>query len=136
MRLPSFIARALPLVAFFLPAAAHADATQTVAQVAGLFNIFVGLMLTAAILTFATGFGLWCTRIGTWPSYRTEAVKIMEWSVVILFVLVVLLAIVQFFQNHRQVASYILSIIVILFIIWVIVVLASAPKAEKKEEKK
>ena len=127
------ILRALPFLAAFAPAAAYA---QSIAGVVGLFNIFVGLMLTAAILTYAIGFIIWCTRLGTWPSYRTEAVKVMEWSVVILFVLVVLLAIVQFFQNHTRTAAYIASFIVIAVIIGAIVVLAAGAKGEEKKEEK
>ena len=95
-RLPHVALRFLGAPALILPAVANAETTFT--QVIGLFNIFVGLMLTVALFTYGLGFFLWLCRLGTWPTYRTEAIKIMEWSVVILFVLVVLLAIVQFFQ--------------------------------------
>ena len=103
-------------------------------QAIGLFNIFVGIMLTVALFTYGLGFILWLCRLGTWPTYRTEAIKIMEWSVVILFVLVVLLAIVQFFQNHRQAATWVVSIIIGIFIIWVIVYLAAHSGGGKKKE--
>ena len=137
MRPLKIISRALPLLVACAPFSAYGQATQTVSMIVGFFNIFVGLMLTAAILTFTVGFIMWCTRLGTWPSYRTEAVKVMEWSVVILFVLVVILAIVQFFQNHSRTASYIISFIIIVAIIWIIVVLAADSEGgEKKEEKK
>src|SRR3989344_8156157 len=106
---------------------------QTFSRVLGVFNVFVGLMLTAALLTYATGFIVWVIRLGTWPSYRTEAIKIMEWSVVILFVLVVLLAIVQFFQNHPRTAGMIISFIVAAILIWIIVVLAAKSGGEKEE---
>jgi|SRR3989338_4313859 len=109
---------------------------QTFSRVLGVFNVFVGLMLTAALLTYATGFIVWVIRLGTWPSYRTEAIKIMEWSVVILFVLVVLLAIVQFFQNHPREGSYVASIIVLLLFVGIIIYLVSHSGGEKKEEKK
>src|SRR3989338_2431657 len=109
---------------------------QTFSRVLGVFNVFVGLMLTAALLTYATGFIVWVIRLGTWPSYRTEAIKIMEWSVVILFVLVVLLAIVQFFQYHPKEAGWVVSVIVGLIIIWIILYLAAHSGGEKKEEKK
>jgi hypothetical protein len=103
----------------------------------GIFNIFVGLMLTVALLTYALGFVMWVVRLGTWPSYRTEAVKIMEWSVAILFVLVVLLIIVQFFQMHTQAGLWILSAIVIIGIVWLIiwVLMDSGGEKEEKEEK-
>ena len=122
------------------PALAYAgDANTNVAagasftQAIGLFNIFVGIMLTVALFTYGLGFILWLCRLGTWPTYRTEAIKIMEWSVVILFVLVVLLAIVQFFQNHRQAATWVVSIIIGIFIIWVIVYLAAHSGGGKKK---
>ena len=103
-------------------------------QVVGLFNIFVGLMLTVALLTYGLGFALWLCRLGTWPTYRTEAIKIMEWSVVVLFVLVVLLAIVQFFQYHPRQAGFVVSIVVGIIVIWVILYLAahSGGGAKKK----
>ncbi|GEM_PF-885936 len=107
----------------------------TFTQIIGLFNIFVGLMLTVAILTYGLGFFLWLCRLGTWPTYRTEAIKIMEWSVVVLFVLVVLLAIVQFFQYHPREAAWVVSIVVGIIIIWVILYLAAhSGGGEKKDE--
>lgn len=133
-RLPhaaSGIALALA-IALALPAIASAETTFT--QVIGLFNIFVGLMLTVALFTYFLGFFLWLTRLGTWPTYRTEAIKIMEWSVVILFVLVVLLAIVQFFQFHPREAAFVVSVLVAIIIVWIILYLASRPKEKKKEE--
>ncbi len=104
------------------------------AQAIGIFNVFVGLMLTVALFTYGWGFILWFCRLGTWPSYRTEAVKIMEWSVVILFVLVVLMAIVQFFQNHPRQATYLLSLIVGVIVIAVIVYLAAHSGGGEKKE--
>jgi len=120
----------LSLATFLLPQVASA---QTVAQAAGLFNVFVGLMLVSAMLAYGIGFVVWAVRLGTWPTYRTEAIKIMEWSVVILFVLVVLLAIVQFFQNHPRTAGMIISFIVAAILIWIIVVLAAKSGGEKEE---
>ncbi|PIR83702.1 hypothetical protein COU18_03445 [Candidatus Kaiserbacteria bacterium CG10_big_fil_rev_8_21_14_0_10_51_14] len=105
----------------------------TIPQVIGLFNVFVGLMLTVAILLFCAGFITWIARLGTWPSYRTEAIKIMEWSVVVLFVLVVLLAIVQFFQNHPRAAGYVVSTIVLLVVLGAIFVVLF--RSGEKEEK-
>ena len=119
----TFLAMAAPVVA----------SAQTLTKAVGVFNVFVGLMLTAAILTFGTGFVVWIIRLGTWPTYRTEAIKIMEWGVVILFVLVVLLMIVQFFQNHARAATYIVSTIVLILLAFVIIRMAAA-KSEKKEE--
>lgn len=131
-RLPYAASGFLAAIALALPAIARAETTFT--QVIGLFNIFVGLMLTVALLTYGLGFFLWITRLGTWPTYRTEAIKIMEWSVVILFVLVVLLAIVQFFQFHPREAAFVVSVLVAIIIVWIILYLASRPKEKKKEE--
>lgn len=104
-------------------------------HVIGFFNIFVGLMLATALVLYGTGFIMWLCRLGTWPSYRTEALRIMEWSVVVLFVLVVLLAIVQFFQGHPRTASYVVSTIVVLLVVGG-ALFAAAKSGEKKEEKK
>ncbi len=129
--LTRFSLSAAPIVAL-TPIVAHA---QALSRVVGLFNAFVGLMLTAAILSYCVGFVVWIIRLGTWPTYRTEAIKIMEWSVVILFVLVVLLAIVQFFQNHPQTAAYVVSTIAILLIAGIILFLATKGVEKEKEEK-
>lgn len=104
------------------------------AQAIGVFNVFVGLMLTVALFTYGLGFILWLCRLGTWPTYRTEAVKIMEWSVVILFVLVILMAIVQFFQNHPRQATYVVSIIVGIIVVWIILYLATHSGGEEKKK--
>ena len=133
-RLPHVALRFLGAPALILPAVANAETTFT--QVIGLFNIFVGLMLTVALFTYGLGFFLWLCRLGTWPTYRTEAIKIMEWSVVILFVLVVLLAIVQFFQYHPKEAGYVVSAIVAIVIIWIILYLAAHSGEGKKKATK
>ena len=132
--LPHVALRFLGALALILPAVANAETTFT--QVIGLFNIFVGLMLTVALFTYGLGFFLWLCRLGTWPTYRTEAIKIMEWSVVILFVLVVLLAIVQFFQYHPKEAGYVVSAIVAIVIIWIILYLAAHSGEGKKKATK
>src|SRR3989338_6390335 len=108
----------LTSVAFLLYAVPTVVAAQTITQAVGLFNVFVVRWV----------------RLGTWPSYRTEAITIMEWSVVILFVLVVLLGIVQFFQEHRRAAAYIVSTIVLVLLIGAIVVIATKGKKEVKKE--
>ncbi len=119
----------LSLATAFLPSVALA---QTFGQVVRLFNTFVGLMLVAAILTYCVGFVIWIVRLGTWPTYRTEGIKIMEWSVVILFVLVVILMVVQFFRDHPYAATYTVSAIILALIIWAVIVIMQQP--EKKEE--
>ncbi len=141
MRIPDYFLRLLAPLAIAFPAVAGAgtplvagSAGPSFTQAIGLFNIFVGIMLTVAFLTYGLGFILWLCRLGTWPTYRTEAIKIMEWSVVILFVLVVVLAIVQFFQYHPKEAAWVISIIVGIIIIWVILYLAAHSGGAKKEE--
>lgn len=116
------------LYALSFPFVAHA---QVLTRVVELFNIFVGLLLTASILTFATGFVVWITRLGTWPTYRTEGVKIMEWAVVQLFVLVVLLMIVQLFRDHPDWGARLVALIVIVGIIIIVLSFAKEKKPEK-----
>ena len=122
-------------VALFALVIPEVVSAQAVSQAIGLFNVFVGFMLVAALLAYGIGFVVWLIRLGTWPTYRTEAIKIMEWSVVILFVLVVLLGVVQFFQKHPRAAWYTVSVVVAAIIVWVIVLMA-AKGGGKEDEKK
>lgn len=121
-------------LAFLTTVAPMMASAQALTKAVGTFNVFVGLMLTASILVFGTGFVVWSVRLGTWPTYRTEGVRIMEWGVVILFVLVVILAIVQFFQSHARAAAYIVSTIVLILVAAAILVMAA--KGEKKKEER
>lgn len=122
-------------MALTLVVPALAGAANSVTQAVGVFNVFVGLMLTAALLIYGVGFVVWLVRLGTWPTYRTEGIKIMEWAVVVLFVLVVLLAIVQFFQYHPRQAGIVGSLIVAILIVWMIVYLAThSGGGEKKKD--
>lgn len=110
--------------------------TEAVSRIVGVFNVFVGLMLAVALIVYFGGFAMWWVRLGTWPSYRTEAIKVMEWAVVILFVLVVLLGIVQFFQNHQGAAAYVISVLVAVGIMWIILYLMRhTGEKEKKSDK-
>jgi hypothetical protein len=102
--------RLLPLAVLLFPSAASA---QVISEIAGLFNIMVGLMLVFSFLFFFGGFGLWFTRLGTFPTYRDEAIKLMEWGVVVLFVLAVLLFVVQFVQKHAAVAAFLVGIAIV-----------------------
>ena len=72
--------------------------------VIALFNIVVGLMLVLSFLMMGGGLMLWYVRLGTWPTYRDEAIGYMQWAVSILFVLVVLLGVAQFVQAHKAVS--------------------------------
>ena len=100
-----------------------------------LLNIFAGLLLTAALLTYGLGFVMWITRLGSWPSYRTEGIKVIEWSTAILFVLVVMLMITNFFRDHSSLATYITAAIVVFIVLAVIISIATAPSEEKKPAK-
>ena|SRR3989344_1489442 len=118
------------LATSFVPSFASA---LTLVQVVQLFNIFVGLMLTAALLMFFGGLWVYFARLGTWPSHRDTAIKIMEWGVGILFVLIVILAIVQFFEKYPTIASMIAGGIVLLGVLYLGFTMARASAAAKKE---
>ena len=122
-----------PPLAGLMPSLAFA---QTVSRAVGLFNIFVGLMLVAAFLAYGAGFVVWVTRLGSWPNFRTQGIHIMEWTPVILFVLIVLLAIVHFFQGNPGAAAGVLAVIVFLLIIWAILALMRGAKSEEDTRKK
>lgn len=121
----------LPLSIVLLPSAASA---QVLSQVSGLFNIMVGLMLVFAFLFFFGGLGMWAVRLGTWPTYRDEAIRLMQWGVVILFVLAALLAIVQFVQTHVAVATFLAGIVIVIGVAWMVVTVSQA-KGEDDEKK-
>src|SRR3989344_3514338 len=94
----------------FLPQTASA---LTFPQVVGLFHIAVGLILTGIVLLFITGFSVYIARLNTWPSHRDAAIRVLEWAVVMLFVLLVVLAMVNAIQNHGAIALPILAFVVI-----------------------
>ncbi|MDB5238136.1 MAG: hypothetical protein JWM46_406 [Candidatus Kaiserbacteria bacterium] len=119
-----------PLALLLLPGIASA---QTMTAVVGVFNIFVGLMLAAAFLLYFGGLVVWFIRLGTWPTYRDEAIEYMQWAVAVLFVLVVLLALVQFVQNHTATAMLVLGFIIVGLVAWAVFTVASAPDASEEE---
>jgi len=126
--------RLLRLAPLFILTLPYAASAQSLTQAAGLFNIFVGLMLVAALLTYGLAFVMWVSRLGTWPSNRTEAIKIMEWAVAILFVLIVLLGVVQFFRDHAATATYITGAVILALIVWAVFMIAKG-SGEEEEEK-
>lgn len=93
----------------------------------------VGLMLVFAFIFFFSGLGMWFVRLGTWPTYRDEAIAYMQWGVVILFVLAVLLAVVQFVQEHTAIASFVVGIVLVVAVAWMVVTLSQSKKSEEKE---
>lgn len=123
-------ARALPLFALLaLPEICFA---QTLASWVGLFNIMVGIVLVAAFLFYGGGMVMWVVRRNTWPTNRDEAIHVLEWSVTILFVLIVLLAIVHFTQVHTDIVLIIIAIVIVFFVARLIA--QSGGKGEEKHE--
>lgn len=120
----------LPAGVLLLPSAASA---QVLSQVSGLFNIMVGLMLVFSFLFFFGGLGMWFVRLGTWPTYRDEAIRLMQWGVVVLFVLAALLAFVQFVQKHVAIASLLAGLVVVAIVAWVFVTLSTAKGDDEKK---
>ena len=119
----------LPLLIVTLPY--RADAI-TFVQFLNLFNIFVGFFLAATLLIFFGGLGAYISRLGTWPNHRDQALKVMEWAVAMLFVLIVLVAIVQAFERHTAAVMAVIAAIIILLIIY----MAFHAFSQKEEEKR
>ena len=61
---------------------------------------------------------LWYVRLGTWPTYRDEAIAYMQWAVSILFVLVVLLGVAQFVQTHMAVSMLAIGAVVAAVVVY------------------
>jgi amino acid transporter len=101
----------------------------------GLFNVVVGLMLTASILAMCGGLMLWYIRWGPSPSYRDDAIDIMQWGVAILFVLVVLLYVAQFVQENQALVTMVAVVFIVALVAYFIAKEAlSSGKVEKKKE--
>lgn len=93
----------------------------TITEILAFFNLFAGLMLSISIIVFLGGFVLYVARIGTWPTYREVAVRIMRWGVTILFALVVILGLQQALLAHLMVAAVIGALIIIGLLVWALV---------------
>ncbi len=104
----------------------------TGADIFGLFNIFVGLMLVGAIIAFVAGLIVWMVRIGTIG--RSEGIRIMEWGVVTLFVLVVLVAVQQYFISHPAAVTALIAIIAILFVGYIVIEVIKGSGGGGKDE--
>lgn len=70
---------------------------MTLSQFVGIFNIFVGILLVAAMLLFFGGFVVYLTRLGT--ERRADGLAYMKDGLTVLFVLIILLGIVQLIQR-------------------------------------
>ncbi len=103
----------------------------TVNDILSLFNIFVGLMVAAAIILLVGGLIVWLVCLGT--PRRSQGIRIMEWGVVILFVLVVLLAIIQFFVGHPAATTVAISVIIAIFIGYIVLEVIKGSGGEESE---
>jgi hypothetical protein len=112
--------------------AASAGTGISGSDIFGLFNVFVGLMVVAAILVFIAGLIVWVVRLGTIG--RSQGIRIMEWGVVILFVLDVLLALVQYFSTHSQAVTLLTSALITIFIGWIIFMVIKNSGGSEGEE--
>lgn len=124
------------VLALFVACVPTTVSAVTFVQALQVFNIFVGLFLTVTILVFCTGIFVYFARLGTWPSHRDQAIQILEWAVGMLFVLVVLLAIVQWFERHTEVALFILAFVILVVVFGFILYTAATGGGGKKAEKK
>lgn len=115
----------LSVLALMLPQSALA---LTFPQVVGLFHIAVGLILTFIVLLFITGFAVYVARFNTWPSYRDNMIRVLEWAVVMLFVLLVVLSIVNAIQHHGEVALPIIAFLIIVAVIFIAIRVFATPK--------
>lgn len=104
----------------------------TLVQVFGVFHLFVGLFVTATFFVFVTGVFVYFSRLGTWPTHRDTAIEVMEWGIVMMFVLLVILGLVKFFQHHSAVALLLLGFIVIVAVAFFLI-RAAAGGGEKKK---
>ncbi len=91
-------------------------------QLVGFFNIIVGLMLTVSILLMGAACLMWMVRLGTTPTYRDQAIHLMQWAIAILFTLTVILFIVQYVQKNTATAVYLIGFAVLAGIGWAIFV--------------
>ena len=99
----------------------------TTAQVLVFFNLFAGVMLTLSLILFLGGFVMYLVRLGTWPTYRDEAITLMKYGVSTLFVLIVILGIQQFLMSHLLVAVSIGALILIFLVAWAFMTATAAP---------
>lgn len=107
----------------------------TLATIIALFNILVGVMLTTSIVMMVAGLMVWYVRLGTYPTYRDQAISMMQWGVAILFVLVVLLGVAQFVQTHMSLSMLLIGAVVAAAIAYfVITTMVSAGGKEEEHE--
>ncbi|OGG73940.1 hypothetical protein A3A40_01275 [Candidatus Kaiserbacteria bacterium RIFCSPLOWO2_01_FULL_54_20] len=124
----SVVGSSLCLLTFFAPGSASA---LTLVQVVGLFYVAVGILVSFTLGIFVVGIGIWIARFNTWPSHRETAIRILEWAVSMLFVLILLVALVYFIQRHSVIALSILGFIAVVAMLILIAVVAAGAKKKK-----
>jgi len=131
------LSRLIAPIALMAPSVVLASSTtDLISELAGLFYIIVGLTLVASFLFMMAGFAMWCIRLGTFPTYRDDGIKMMEWGVATLFTLILVLGVVEFIQWHTETVLYILGLLIIVLVIWLIATsgVLSGGGHEKEEE--
>jgi cytochrome bd-type quinol oxidase subunit 2 len=116
-----------------LPSFVYAQTTG-VPEIIGLFNIVVGFMFVCACLLFGGGLISYGVNFGN--AERMQGIKLMEWGVATLFVLIVLLGVVQFLQGHGGVANVIVAFIIMMIIVGGALSAFTQESVSKKTEKK
>lgn len=106
----------------------------TLVQVVGFFHLFVGLFVVAIFFTFVVGAWGYFARLGTWPTYRDTSIEILEWAITMLFVLLVILGLVQFFQSHSSTALLILAVVLVVAIAFFVFRVALGGGEKKKKD--
>lgn len=119
---------AIPAAVACVPEFAFA---QTVSQVFGYLDIFIGIFLTVSVIMFVAALVVYFVRYGT--MHREEMFPYMQGAITILFVLSVLLALIRFFQKNTAVALYILGFIVLVVIVIFIIRFSGVDKEKEKE---
>ena len=105
-------------------------------QLLTFFNLLAGTMLTISLVLFIGGFILYIVRLGTWPTYREEAIEIMKWGVSVLFTLILLLAVQQFLLRHLTVAVTIGAILIMGVVTWALMSGLSEPAKKPEGERR
>ncbi|HVM73523.1 MAG TPA: hypothetical protein VMU13_01430 [Candidatus Paceibacterota bacterium] len=102
---------------------------QTLSTFLGLFNMFAGVMLVAALIAFFGGFIRYLIVLGN--ERRKQGLYLMYWGIMILFVLTILLGIINILQGPL---SFLIGMAVVIFLCIVIVLSLSKTGAAKPPE--
>lgn len=85
-----------------------------------------GLMLVISFLLFFGGLGMWFVRLGTWPTYRDQAIDMMTWGLAVLVVLAILLMVVQFVQKNQGLAMFAIGVAIVIAVAFLAVKVSQA----------